>query len=417
MSVPSKNTSTKKATTEPRKFLRNLTRHSSGLLAILSILILTFTVAQADDSFSKKRAESLGGQDSVNPENPLVGETLGKKGTGFFATGSVNDIFGEKEAQLTEQPELQMLNGRARKEKESKDKLTAQPVAEKTTPKSLLQKYGSPDVNLPVLAQPDAPKSFQAVMEAIQSGDDKLAYRYARQHVRYMRDVGERTKKVVQLNQVAMEQEGIVPRQAQGEEPDYEGSSQLITDSFKADADKSKIVELNQRTKELIAQAEQDDAILGSEKTSSDVAANKPALYRNEKEERAALRAQFAGKYPVDPQHKLKFYLFVNPEHYDAGTHVQQLQALFDKTRDDRNVSVAVLTITRFSAEEIKQWARNIGAKVPVYSGAELAAQLGVSKAPTFAIIAPTTGEAVIEEGLRTSVFVDEAAKYVQGKQ
>ena len=74
----------------------------------------------------------------------------------------------------------------------------------------LLAKYGDPAKNTPVLAIENAPAPFKAMMESLQEGQDELAFQYAKQYVRYLGNVQERTTRVQSLVGFAQKKENMI---------------------------------------------------------------------------------------------------------------------------------------------------------------------------------------------------------------
>ncbi len=74
----------------------------------------------------------------------------------------------------------------------------------------LLAKYGDPAKNTPVLAIENAPAPFKAMMESLQEGQDELAFQYAKQYVRYLGNVQDRTTRVQSLVGFAQKRENMI---------------------------------------------------------------------------------------------------------------------------------------------------------------------------------------------------------------
>ncbi len=88
----------------------------------------------------------------------------------------------------------------------------------------LLAKYGDPAKDAPVLAIESAPKPFQGMMEALQDGDDEMAFQFAKQYVRHLKNLQERTVRVQSQVGLAMKREGMMGEGA------WKGAPMLVED-------------------------------------------------------------------------------------------------------------------------------------------------------------------------------------------
>ena len=106
-----------------------------------------------------------------------------------------------------------------RSAKEEAEALEKLPVRER-----LLKKYDDPAKDAPVLAVENAPRPFKAMMEALQLGQDDLAFQYAKQYVRHLKNLKERSVRVQSLTGFALKSEGLI------EEGAWKGAPALIED-------------------------------------------------------------------------------------------------------------------------------------------------------------------------------------------
>lgn len=85
--------------------------------------------------------------------------------------------------------------------------LTKNTVTRTMTREEIVQAFGTPDGDLPVNGMDNAPQPFRAVQRALELGDDQLAYEYAKQYVKYLRKVGDRTEQIGKLVSQVMNNE------------------------------------------------------------------------------------------------------------------------------------------------------------------------------------------------------------------
>lgn len=148
----------------------------------------------------------------------------------FFQKESVRDIFAP-------QPELLDANGfeyfppQNQPEPEEDEFVAeptppppaAQPVAKTPNEEKLEQlakistrddvvaKFGDPAQDTPVLPKnEDAPMPMRGMLAAMQIGDDEMAFQYARQYVRYMKDLQISNTKTLSLVNLAARREGLI---------------------------------------------------------------------------------------------------------------------------------------------------------------------------------------------------------------
>jgi len=125
------------------------------------------------------------------------------------------DLFSEED--------LNELKAAAEKEKATNKDKDAE-LAKLPAPERLLAKYGDPKRDTPVLAIENAPAPFKAMMESLQEGQDEMAFQYAKQYVRHLRNVQERSTHVMSLVGFAQKREGMI------EGNDWENAPALVED-------------------------------------------------------------------------------------------------------------------------------------------------------------------------------------------
>lgn len=110
------------------------------------------------------------------------------------------------------------LSGNTKISKDSDDDVTKNTATRTMTREEIIKAFGSPDGDLPVNGVDNAPQPFKAVQRALELGDDQLAYEYAKQYVKYIRKVGDRSNQIGQLMSQVMKNEKA--KEAQDKEVD-----------------------------------------------------------------------------------------------------------------------------------------------------------------------------------------------------
>jgi hypothetical protein len=358
----------------------------------------------------------------------LIGEPLGPEAQGFFQESSASTVFSPP-AKLTERPGVQILNAREKVTKESEKKEKApkrslpslpqlQPSKEdekKSEREKLLAEYGDPTKNAPILATKDAPAPMRAMFQAIQSGQEDLAYQYARQYARYLRDLTARSNQIGELTGIAMEEEGTAPRRPLSEEPNYEGTGDLVAKQLKDEKDRARSYEsaLNEEALSILRRAEaQEDARLAERRDEPQSEVVPPQLV-DEATERRNARERFLRTAPRSADGRLTVYLFARPYQTESREMLRSFVKLVDAFKDNKKIAFVILTAERQENLELQRMREAVGGKVPVRSGGNLRTKLGISTAPAVVFWVPGTTKIVVEEGIRSFPVMEEGIKVI----
>lgn len=131
----------------------------------------------------------------------------------FFPNDIAKTTFSDQ-APLLDKPELEYFprtNSPVALEDEANDPKAA---AEKETDKvpkaeEIVAKFGDPTKEAPIQAVENAPAPVKGLMAALQEGEDALAFQYAKQYVRHLRNLEQRSNRVASMTQLAMRREGM----------------------------------------------------------------------------------------------------------------------------------------------------------------------------------------------------------------
>ncbi|MCB0318584.1 MAG: hypothetical protein KDD56_07490 [Bdellovibrionales bacterium] len=287
----------------------------------------------------------------------------------------------------------------------------------------VVAEYGDPSISQPVLAKEDAPKPFRAMMAAMQKGEDKLAYEYAKQYVRYIQDLNHSNMRAVGLSQLAMVREGLIAESdvINSVSPkDKELLNQDIKNQLKAEEVKTYLSNLSPETKSLLLKAhqgvlEEDNSLFEKEKLNLEA---EQRLAEEERFQRYKARLELNRKHiPIDPEGKVDVLFFFNAEQINSLKMSPVIEALFRESEEDEGFNLIAYSLAKIDADREANFRRITNANFPIQEAAQLARALGIKQAPATVIISQTTGESIVEVGSRSFFYLDELVRKMQGKK
>lgn len=287
--------------------------------------------------------------------------------------------------------------------------------------------YGDPLTEPKVKAVDNAPAPFKAMMDSLQTGNEELAFDYARQYVRYMKKLKTNVNEAGKLTNMALEREGL-RQPTSPEDPAFDDQYRRLMEKdlqkVRGQSEDGMFVsQLNPEVKLLLDRAEQaengqdevpDDIFAVAKKREREFPAGLDPSF-DEARERAKVRASIAGRVPVDPNGKVKVLLFALPNEQKSMIMARQLEELTKKRQPDRSVQVEMILGQEANPYEIQALLSSQGLSMPTRSDLQLAARVGVIRYPTLVFVAPSIGKYVLEEGFRPPYYIDEVTRAVQG--
>jgi len=297
----------------------------------------------------------------------------------------------------------------------------AAPAAPAMTPvERIIQEYGDPSEPTPVKAVDTAPKPYRAMLEALNAGDEQLAFRYAVKYVRYMRDLEKVTGQAVALEGQAMMREGLLPPGSWPSDPQYRQYHYLQNVEVGAAKDgsaggdlKAYQSELDAGAREIIRRIKESEYDL-FERPVRDGAAVADQL--DEAAERRRARAMLTGRVPVDPLGKVDVYFFFRPYDREVRAMAADIERFYQSLKSDGRANFAALTIDHLSPVEVSAFRSEGRVTFPVIAGARLAEKFKVIKSPTTVFVAQSSGRIFVDPGLRSFYYLDELLRIMQGK-
>lgn len=389
-------------------------------------------------------------------EQELVGARAGPEAKAFFAKGSATSTFQEP-AELTKKPCTNILNARVPKttpdkgaeSKRSKGKIEEAKQPEEKEEKELskeeqiLKDFGEPKLETPILAvDKDAPKPMQAMFAALEAGNDKLAFEYARQFARYMRNLRERSQRIAELTDIGQQLEGEKPLRPIPEGADYDSTKYLWEDALKREEKYRSVAKnLGPEVRELLERAESEedqrvaearqegvdgvvppsaklDAGEDSDAATGDNSltdSNSTPRVLDEESQRALIRQEFADKIPINPAGRLTVYFFVRSTETASFRMMGDFISVVEEFKDNPKIVFKALLANRGGDDDFLAVTRGLKGKVGIASGAEMARRLGIRRTPSVFFYIPGEEQTQIEEGIISKVRLSELVRLWSG--
>ena len=358
----------------------------------------------------------------------------------FFTEGSAKSVFLPK-SKLTNQQKLEYfrvkeeenkktaengdeeLSGDLKNENGSNDNVLADNnnQDEMTESQKIVAKYGDPNEDLTYYPEEKAPKPFKGIMAALQAGDEELAFKYAKQYINYTAKESDLVGKTIIFQKLALEGLGRAEQGRFSNDSDAAQYKYLLEKELKEKQEKeakerelAKAVKLTKKENSLFdlfsdAYKKQIES-KNSEAMNyyDDMEAKKQEKIKKgelvEEEEsveekgekliqRAAIRNEYEGRVPVDPQGEVSIYFFFKPNEkasMDLGVYVEDL---YKQNVKDQKVHLVGVNVDGLSLGAFKYATK---AKFPILTGDRLSKLMGITTFPSIYFRCETTGEAFV---------------------
>ncbi|MCB0344795.1 MAG: hypothetical protein KDD66_06750 [Bdellovibrionales bacterium] len=224
-----------------------------------------------------------------------------------------------------------------------------------------------PDQDVPLRFNKDAPSSFVAMARAHVDGDHETARAYARQFVRYQKNMLFEVRELTKLIGAALVEEGVI------DEEDWDGVEQYLNWEF-----------ANSR--------EETGAVLK--------ATHEDALKR----------------IKADPNHQAEIYYFFTINSSWARTMAPDVERLWQVAQRDPNIKMVALSMGPLPNKWVESYRNYTGLTVPIFEGAEVAKSFDVAFTPALVVVSPTTKTAYRKTGQQSFQRMYEFVRTVQGK-
>jgi hypothetical protein len=362
------------------------------------------------------------------PAAALPQEAAGT-GSGFFEKGSVRDVFGP-EMRTAQAPEIKYFpvqppkeapqpvpaaasqpldSAKAAASPEVAPSMDLDPLAQEKDPVELelIKNYGDPDRESPIKAIDNAPAPFKGMMAALEAKRQDVALRYARQYVRHLKNLRERSEQVMGLTNTALEKEAA----------DSEAAAQkLLQSDREVDSQARALIENAGQLKDSSKDSGQDTEAFGfKEPTSGGLRDSAPMA--TEAGERELVRRKYAGKLPVDPQGKVDIYFFFQPSDPASLQMAAEIEKLYRAAKGRGNVNLIGMSSTPLTPSQEKSLRAKAGVSFPIADGSKLQEIFEVTSYPTTVLVSQSTSQSHVETGFKRSFYLDEMLKLMEGKK
>jgi hypothetical protein len=261
----------------------------------------------------------------------------------------------------------------------------------------IIARYGAPEEDRPIQAQKDAPAEMKALIEALNSGDKELAWRYALALARRDTATMNVVSKVTDIRLLAAEALGMRPEQEFDPEKQVDPTRLEFREFFE-----------QARRAELQRKLDVEKAIKAAEQGQlEDSWQVKPDSTGKEQIQ--------PGEIPVDPAGKVRLLVFFDekdPKIKELSTSLRHISTAF---KADRDVSLLGLTRGSYATPGLKKVAATTSFPFPILNGEALALDLRIHRYPTFVFVAPTTKERYRLDGLRTPGDIEKVIRLMKG--
>lgn len=261
----------------------------------------------------------------------------------------------------------------------------------------IIARYGPPEEERPIQAQKDAPREMKALIEAMNSGDEELAFKYAVALARRDDEIQKVVSKVTDLRLIALEAIGLRPEQEIDPEKEVDPTRLKVREYME-----------QARKAELQRKLDLEKAIKGAE--------------QGDLEDSWQVKSGSAGKQqiqpgeiPVDPAGKVRLLVFFDEKDQKIRDLTAPLQTILAAFKSDRDVSLLGFTRGSYATPGLKKVAAATSFPFPILNGEALALDLRIHRYPTFVFVAPTTKERYRLDGLRTAEEIEKVIRLMKG--
>jgi hypothetical protein len=299
----------------------------------------------------------------------------------FYTKDAALTIFGN-DVETTATPELGYAPAEKTKKSEEKNETAAQPPAatpakvtqtlddvraELKTPDDILKKFGNPDEELSIPGRDDAPLPFRGMMAALEVDNRELAQKYAKQYVKYLKKVQNKTDKVMAVVNQAMGEEGMISANELDSLDDSEEPKDLEQDEGK----------LRQEVKDAVKE-----------------------------------------RVPQDPFGEVDVYFFFKMDDEGSKLMIPEIESFYSSVKDDSKVRFIALSLDNPTKEDIQEFTETYKIKFPVKSGMALAKKLNVTGVPTTLIVPHNAASRmIVEPGFRRAFYIEEVVSLMKGEK
>lgn len=223
-----------------------------------------------------------------------------------------------------------------------------------------------PDEDVPLRFNKDAPSSFVAMAKAHVDGDHETARAYARQFVRYQKNLLFEVRELTKLIGAALVEEGVI------DEEEWDGVEQYLEWEFAQSRNDSGAV----------LKATHEDAL---------------------------------SRITPDPEHKAEIYYFFTINSSWARLMAPDVERLWRVAQSDPNIKMVALSLGPLPEAWVESYRQYTGLTIPIYDGTELAKAFDVAFTPALVVVSPSSKTAYRKTGQQSFQHMYEFVRTVQG--
>ncbi len=271
----------------------------------------------------------------------------------------------------------------------------------------IIAEYGSPKVAHEVKAIKDAPKPFQAMIEALKVGDKKLALEYAVQYQDYLGELERINQDAASIQGIAMYKKGTMSDESwvKSELQNNPDLMQFINDEPKIEDQHGRLA-VDAQELLLKAKRKDNDLFAGSIEEKRDIA----------EAERTQARSELTGKVPYLPTGQVDVYFFFKSTDQKSINQGKELQTVYSKLDDQDQLNFLGFALDDQSQGDLLNFQKRTGAKFTTLASKDLATKLNITHAPTIMIVDAQSGKFYQINDVVSADYLDEMFKIVRGK-
>ena len=283
----------------------------------------------------------------------------------------------------------------------------------------IIQRNGDPSERQPLRVQEDAPPPFRGMVEALDVGDDKLAYAYAKQWMRYMNRYREMLDQVNGWVAAAGENTGYFDED--DIDPKYdpyrefaetvEGDEDLIEEDETLTTAEVRERVLEEQTQRFFEKAKIYHEASASERLEDDS--------YNEVIERAKARKLLKNMKPKIKRETegVLVYFFFRPKDKESVKMLPVAEELYQMSLEDERIKFQAFTFEHTVAGELDMLRYRTNTTFPIEYGGLLVNSFKLTEVPTTVVVGLTTKQSYFEEGARSFYYLDEFLKAMLGRK
>lgn len=270
---------------------------------------------------------------------------------------------------------------------------------------SIVSEYGNPTEDRNIVPRGDAPPEFMGMSAALNIGDEKLAFEYARAYARRMKRLQDFVDRASEYNTLALEAEGM----SEGFDPKNPSArisperQKLMNEVELAKKERLRAMantKFDEKAQALLAE-QQAEAFTSSGDPSSD----NPDL---------VVPPELSP--PIDPEGRVRVLVFFTIADLQLHKFILSMDSLAARLKKRTSkVEIILLSTERLNQQQLQVAKSTLDTNLKVQNGERLAEYFKVVKVPTTILVAQTTQEIFPMEGTFDDKVIEQVIDKMQG--